>query len=171
MKILRNIAFIMTAVVAVAFTACDGGEEQPTEKTPFEVHYDGKVITKDTTISLSTLSASMMEQEGKEIVFEATLINVSEKDYVFSVTEERQFDLTKYYSYACLESGDCVPFNKEKSQEYEFDTLVPEEEKGISCHFVLSKEALETNGTFTSVYSFSNEKEVIKVTVNYVYEK
>lgn len=172
MKTLKNIAFFMTAAAAVVLSACNGGinnVDNQTTKVPFEIHYDGKVITNDTTINTSTQNS-----EGTEVVFECDIVNTSEKDHDYVVTEERQFDLTKYGSQACigdpLTTGQCIPSNEEKTQEYPEFTLVPGEEQLFSGHFLLPKDNAEA-GTYTSVYSFTDGTKVVKVTVNYVYEK
>lgn len=170
MKTLRNIAFIMTAVVAVALSSCDGGTNPPVvdeDETPFEIHYDGKVITKDTTVSVSKLTEAI--GGGYEIIFDCYIVNTTEKEHDYTITEERQFDLEKYTTMGCVEQ--CLPGNGEKTQVWEVGTLVAEEDQSFQGHFVISKDVESEYGTFTTVYSFSDGTNVVKVTVDFVYEK
>lgn len=61
--------------------------------TTFEIHHDGRVITKDTTVNVSRLYDNPY---GCEIIFECMIRNTDEKYHEYSIEEERQFDFKKY---------------------------------------------------------------------------
>ena len=164
MKMIKNLA--LAALTVVALVSCGGETTVPTEKAPMIVKFDGKQITADTTVVISKTAETI--SGGVEMVFECNVLNNTEKEHDYTITEDRgSMDMSKYEMSGCVDQ--CIPGNGEKIQDWDLDTLVPEEEKSFSSHFGVKPEALAEAAKVPVVYSFTDGEKVIKVTVNFDY--
>lgn len=167
MKSIKNIALFMLAATAFIFSACGNNNGNEPKDNPMYVKFEGKTITKDTSVVVSKVLEAFTEG-AYEMKFDCIVVNNTKKENEYTIHEERNFDLTKYTTSGCVHT--CVPGNGEKTQTWELGMLAPEEEQSFQGHFEISKDMAGIDGKFDEVFTISDGTNKIKINVTFDYK-